>query len=109
MSDKPREKLNSIDRDLRMAVPVVGFAPDHTQLVIEKICGFELFNTRRYHNYETWSDGWRVTRGSLTVKAEDLDDAVRLFVEALAEADNEALTDEIISAANPATEKGDTP
>lgn len=96
MSDKPREKLNSIDRDLRTAVPVVGFAPNHTQLTIEKICGFELFNTRRYHNYETWSDGWRITRGSLTVQAEDLDDAVRLFVEKLAATYNDELTKEII-------------
>ena len=98
MSDKSRERLNEIDRALREVHPVVGFSPTHTQVTIEKINGFELFNTRPYHNYETWSDGWRITaseeseivdrrygRGGtspLVVEAEDLDDAVREYVEA---------------------------
>lgn len=84
MSDKPHAELNELDRMLRKAKPVVGMAPDHTQLTIEKVCGFELFNTRPYHNYETWSDGYRIRDGEIQVQAEDLDDAVRLYCEVVA-------------------------
>lgn len=100
MSNKPQAKLNELDLALRKAHPVVGFCSNHTQCTIEKICGFELFNTRPYHNYETWSDGWRITASPesgvmdfrynrkgdkpLMVQAEDLDDAVREYVEAAA-------------------------
>jgi hypothetical protein len=51
-----------------------------TKITIELINGFELFNTRAYHNYETWSDGWKISDGNITVKGEDLDDAVNIFV-----------------------------
>ena len=33
---------------------------DGVRLTIEFVSGFELFNTRPYHNYETWSNGYRV-------------------------------------------------
>jgi len=50
---------------------------------IEMIGGFELFNSRPYHNYETWSAGYVVKSGKnyphLEVNSEDLDDAVRIF------------------------------
>lgn len=100
MSDKKRSELWEIDRLLREAHPVVGMCSTHVQVTIEKVCGFELFNTRAYHNYETWSDGYRLTAGvetglitplhnrpehPLSVQAEDLDDAVRLYVERVAE------------------------
>jgi hypothetical protein len=49
------------------------------QVKIEKICGFELFNTRPYHNYENWSDGYRITSGNIVAEAEDLDDAIELL------------------------------
>jgi hypothetical protein len=82
MSDKELNKLNEIDRKLRRAIPVtMTESRTEVQLKIEKICGFELFNTRPYHNYESWSDGWRITKGDIIVEAEDLDDAVNLFLE----------------------------
>lgn len=80
MSDKPRERLNEIDRLLRRAVPTC-MCSGTVQLTIEKVCGFEKFNTRRYHNYETWADGWRISDGTTTVEREDLDDAVKAWVE----------------------------
>lgn len=58
MSDKPYQSLAPFDRELREAFPVTD--ADGIQLRIEKIVGFELFNTREYHNYETWSDGYRI-------------------------------------------------
>ena len=78
MSNKAFNKLNPIDRDLRKALPT-GMR-DGVDLTIEKVCGFELFNTRPYHNYETWSDGWRISGRDITVSAEDLDDAVALWI-----------------------------
>ncbi len=63
-----------------------------TKLTIEYIVGFELFNTRRYHNYETWSTGYRVSGpagpvGSdwpdaavIVAESEDLDDALSAWV-----------------------------
>lgn len=99
MSDKKQAELWEVDRLLRQAHPVVGMCSMHTQVTIEKICGFELFNTRPYHNYETWSDGYRISAGEesglmdyrhnrggerlLVVQAEDLDDAVREYVAAV--------------------------
>jgi hypothetical protein len=40
------------------------------------ISGFELFNDRPYHNYETWAQGWLVEGLGVTVRSEGLDDAV---------------------------------
>ena len=48
----------------------------NTLATIEVIGGFEAFNTRPYHNYETWGQGYRITAGNLTVIAEDLDVAL---------------------------------
>jgi hypothetical protein len=60
MSDKPFDKLNIIDQQIRRTLRL-GDQPNGTYLTIEFIHGFELFNTRPYHNYETWSQGYRVT------------------------------------------------
>lgn len=56
MSDKPYDKLDNTDTILRVATPV-GME-DGVKQVILRHCGFELYNTRPYHNYETWSDGY---------------------------------------------------
>lgn len=76
MSDKPIGILNELDvtirRTLRLGMDRGTF------LKIEFIYGFEMFNTRPYHNYETWSGGYRVTddRFGIVVEREDLDDAI---------------------------------
>lgn len=49
---------------------------DGTVLTIEFISGFEKFNTRPYHNYETWAQGWRVSGLGVTLEREDLEHAV---------------------------------
>lgn len=88
--------LTRIDKKLRELFPVKMTNGVEVQVKIEKICGFELFNNVAYHNYETWSDGYRITAGDITVEAEDLDDAVhKLDVEmsrqqALKKVNNEA-------------------
>lgn len=77
MSDKPFDQLNELDRIIQRAARCgmdVG-----TIVTIEFISGFELFNTRPYHNYETWSQGYRVTGRGVTVECEDLDDAVKAW------------------------------
>ena len=75
MSDKKWSMLNPLDRELRQAC-VDGPKTEGVQVTIEKVCGFELFNTRPYHNYETWGSGYRVMGQGITVSREDLDDAV---------------------------------
>lgn len=90
MSDKSYSQLNEIDKILRDCFPVKGFCSNHVQVTIQKVCGFELFNTRPYHNYESWSDGYRIFLGDgtdkkLFVEAEDLDDAMRKMAEKLKE------------------------
>lgn len=74
MSNKTWEKLNGLDRTIRRASRC-GMTGG-VVMTIEFISGFELFNTRPYHNYETWSQGYRVTGKGVTVEREDLDDAV---------------------------------
>ena len=81
MSDKAASLLYETDRRVRRMMKV-GMSVG-TILSIDFISGFELFNTRPYHNYETWSQGWRVTRHprnegepTITVEREDLDDAL---------------------------------
>jgi hypothetical protein len=77
MSDKPWNKLNELDQLIRRTLRL-GM-DSGTFLKIEYIYGFELFNTRPYHNYETWAGGYRVT-DTITntyVEREDLDDAVK--------------------------------
>lgn len=104
MPDKNWNRLNPIDLDLRI-VNHVGMEDGIKQLIIRQ-CGFELYNTRPYHNYETWSDGWivfgrkdgkampikeafdsylnRYKNGTqenyILVSREDLDDAIRDFI-----------------------------
>ena len=86
MSNKPLNQLNELDRLLRQTVPIGqrgsgGMAGAVVDVTIEKLCSFELFNTRPYHNYETWSDGYRVTGRGVVHAAEDLDDAIRGWCE----------------------------
>ena len=85
MSDKPIELLWEADRIMRRLKPVTFTGNTVTKLTIELINGFELFNTRHYHNYEDWSDGYRVSDGVITVEAEDLDDALIKFEKKLLE------------------------
>jgi hypothetical protein len=79
MPNKPWSKLNPLDalirRTLRLGMD------DGTFLHIEYIYGFEKFNTRPYHNYETWAGGYRVTdeRHKIMVEREDLDDALEAW------------------------------
>lgn len=88
MSDKRRDKLEWIDRDLRAAHPVKGFCDDHTVLTITLRQGFELYNTRPYHNYETWSDGWLIEdENGVKASAEDLDQVVRQYLKRIEKAD----------------------
>jgi hypothetical protein len=58
MPDKDFRLLWTMDQQLRRELPV-GM-DEGIQLRIDKVVGFELFNTRAYHNYETWSDGYHV-------------------------------------------------
>ncbi len=99
MSNKPLKALSSPDIDLRLSSPV-GMEEGIKQVILRR-AGFEIFNTRPYHNYETWSDGYnvlgrrdgkamsheetaRLVAGErsdhyLVIAGEDLDDAVRRF------------------------------
>lgn len=77
MSDKPWDKILEIDRIIRMAKP--AGMDDGVHVVIEYFTGFEEFNTRPYHNYETWSAGYRVKGLGVEIEAEDLDDAVKVW------------------------------
>ena len=79
MSNKEFQKLNPIDKAIRIACPT-GMCDKHTELTIEFIQGFELFNTRPYHNYETWSDGYRISGKGIVIEREDLDDAVAAWI-----------------------------
>ena len=77
MPNKDWDKLWEADRAIRTIKPVD--MSDGVKLTIELINGFEKFNSRSYHNYETWSDGYRISDGEDTVEAEDLDDALCRF------------------------------
>lgn len=89
MSDKPWNKLNELDqliqRTLRLGMD------DGTFLKIEYIYGFEKFNTRPYHNYETWAGGYRVTddRFGFFIEREDLDDAIKTWAKRVEDIRNE--------------------
>ena len=74
MSNKNWDAVTPLDKTIRTTAKcgmTVG-----TVMVIEFISGFELFNTRAYHNYETWSQGYRVHGLGVHVEREDLDDAI---------------------------------
>lgn len=83
MSNKAFDKLNELDRRLRQIFGLEMWDNNETLCTIRLFGGFELFNTRSYHNYETWSNGWEITTGkrygNITVSSEDLDDAVALL------------------------------
>ena len=72
MDGKPMSELNDLDRRIKAM-----FRPEMTSgtiLEIVLINGFELFNTRPYHNYETWSFGYQaLIDGRVVAQAEDLD------------------------------------
>jgi hypothetical protein len=81
MSNKRRQQLLPTDVRVRNLMRVGMFSG--TVLTIEFVSGFEMFNTRPYHNYETWAQGWRITRhprdegeSVIVVQREDLDDAL---------------------------------
>lgn len=80
MSNKPFNQLCVPDQLLRRAIPEGPDQIHGTLVTIELLHGFELFNTRPYHNYETWSKGYRVSGFGITVESEDLDDAVKCWV-----------------------------
>jgi len=94
MPNKPKTKLNPLDVMIRELSPNKGVG-DGPQVRITLIRGFELFNTRAYHNHETWSDGYRVELlddvtglAILTVEAEDLDEVLQLAYEKWMEEEN---------------------
>jgi hypothetical protein len=92
MSNKSWEKLSDIDRRLQRLFPTIMWDNNETICTIRLFGGFELFNTRPYHNYETWSSGYEITTGerygNIRVVAEDLDDAIGLLEEKLIEKEN---------------------
>ena len=84
MSNKVRSKLLKADRIIRDLSPNKGMTNGtNPQIRITLIRGFELFNTRPYHNYEDWSDGYEAEAfdgdGNVIAQAsaEDLDDVLK--------------------------------
>jgi hypothetical protein len=75
MSDK--KVIDPLDKLIRRTARC-GMT-DGTVMRIEFVSGFELFNTRPYHNYETWSQGYHVSGLGVFAKAEDLDDAIKAW------------------------------
>jgi hypothetical protein len=74
----------SLDKRIKKLFPV-GMR-DCKDLEIYLRCGFELQNTRPYHNYETWSHEWQaLIDGRVVAKAEYLDELVKLLEERCAE------------------------
>jgi hypothetical protein len=89
MSDKDHRKLTDIERLIdRVYAPNMT---DSLQFTVRRQCGFELFNTRPYHNYETWSCGYYAEDvfGNVA-SAEDLEDCLfRLAQKRLAQKNDE--------------------
>jgi len=83
MSNKELNQLNILDRKLREYFQPFMNGKTESVVKIELINGFEIFNTRPYHNYETWSNGYRITheKSGIQFEAEDLDDAIYGFIE----------------------------
>ena len=75
MSNKVTSKLNPLDLLIRRTARC-GMT-DGTVMTINFVSGFESFNTRPYHNYETWGQGYNVQGLGVRVAKEDLDDAVQ--------------------------------
>lgn len=83
MPNKPFASLNPIDQHIRRLSPNKGMTEGNSepQIRITLIRGFELFNTRPYHNYETFSDGYLAEafkNGEViaSTTAEDLDEVL---------------------------------
>ena len=85
MPNKPWPKLNPLDQALRRAFPTRMTNGTEVNVVIKMQVGFELYNTRPYHNYETWSDGYVVEdgAGNYLASREDLDDAIHAAIAAV--------------------------
>jgi hypothetical protein len=87
MPNKNWNQLCQTDKIIRQMFPTQMWGNNEVILTIEFYGGFELFNYRPYHNYETWSEGYRVKTGNrygnLSVTAEDLDDALKKMQEEL--------------------------
>lgn len=92
MSNKDRCKLSDIDIRIRNLFPTQMWKNNETICTIRFFGGFECFNTRSYHNYETWSEGYEITTGerfgNIRVEAEDLDDAIALLEKKVRELEN---------------------
>jgi hypothetical protein len=71
------EEMNRIEELIRIASP--AGMNDGVHVIIEYFTGFELFNDRPYHNYETWSGGFRVKGLGVVVEKEYLDDAIQYW------------------------------
>ena len=82
MSNKNWNKINHLDQLIRKTLSYLGMS-DGSFLKIEYVYGFEKFNTRAYHNYETWAGGYRVTDevNNIRLEREDLDDAIKDWAE----------------------------
>ena len=74
MSNKRFDNLMDADKRLRRMFPI-GIR-DEIDVVIRKRTGFELWNSRPYHNYETWSDGYIAETATLLASGEDLDECL---------------------------------
>lgn len=89
MPDKKWERLLGADRKIRRMCGSCMWDNGEVILTIEYFGGFEFFNTRPYHNYENWSEGYRIKTGvrggNLEVTAEDLDDALHKMEKKLEE------------------------
>lgn len=87
MPDKAFNKLSDIDQRLRKLFPTTMWKDEETIVTITMFGGFELFNSRPYHNYENWSSGYLVQTGerygNIKVSAEDLDDAITKLEKAM--------------------------
>lgn len=74
--DEPcRWHRNPIENLIRDTLGVGMYSGD--ELECKFIIGFELFNTRPYHNYETWSQGWNIQGHGIKVAHEFLLAAVK--------------------------------
>lgn len=80
MSNKAHGKLTPTDRIIRETISATkakdAFGEDGILVMIQFVSGFEKFNTRPYHNYETWGDGYAVMGRGVSVEHEDLDEAI---------------------------------
>ena len=82
MSNNSWDKLLDADKLIRRLPLEQTPAQIKVLLQIQFIRGFELFNTRPYHNYETWGDGYIVEAfdedGKCIAKSkrEDLEEAL---------------------------------